>query len=72
MERGSPVTGYNVYKGTVLGGESTTPVNATPLAPTARSYTVTGLTHGTRYYFTVKAINTVGPSAPSGEASATP
>ena len=69
---GSPVTGYNVYKGTALGGESTTPVNATPLAPTARSYTVTGLTHGTRYYFTVKAINTVGPSAPSGEASATP
>ena len=69
---GTAITGYNVYKGTALGGESTTPVNATPLAPTARTYTVTGLTHGTKYYFTVKAINTIGPSAPSGEASATP
>jgi hypothetical protein len=69
---GTAITGYNVYKGTALGGESTTPVNTTPLAPAARSYTVTGLTHGTRYYFTVKAINAIGPSAPSNEASATP
>ncbi len=69
---GSAITGYNVYEGAALGRESATPVNSTPLAATARSYTVTGLAHGTRYYFTAKAINAVGPSAPSGEASATP
>jgi hypothetical protein len=33
---------------------------------------VTGLTNGTTYYFTVAAVNSVGPSASSNEASATP
>ena len=69
---GSPVTGYDVYEGTTPGGESTTPVNATPISPTTTSYTVGTLNNGTKYYFTVKAVNGVGTSAASTEASATP
>jgi hypothetical protein len=67
---GSPLIGYNIYKATTTGGESTTPTNVVPVAST--TYTVTGLTIGTDYYFTVKAVNAVGVSAGSNEASATP
>jgi subtilase family serine protease len=64
----APIT-YSVFRGTAAGGESTTAI-ATGL--TATSYTNTGLTNGTKYYYTVKAVNSVGTSAASNEASATP
>ena len=66
---GSPITGYNVYRGTSPGQESTTPV-ATNVTTT--SFTNSGLTNGTTYYYTVAAVNAVGTSPQSGEASATP
>ena len=66
---GSPVTGYIIYQGTSPGGETGTPVNGPPV--TATSYTVTGLTNGTTYYFKVVAVNAAGLSPPSEEASAT-
>ena len=66
---GAAVNGYNVYRGTSAGGESTTPV-ATNVTTT--SFTDTGLTNGTTYYFTVAAINAVGISPKSAEASASP
>jgi fibronectin type 3 domain-containing protein len=66
---GSPVSGYILYQGTSPGGETGTPVNGSPV--TATSYTVTGLTNGTTYYFTVVAVNAAGLSPLSGEASAT-
>jgi fibronectin type 3 domain-containing protein len=65
----SGATSYNVYRGTTAGGEGTTAV-ATGL--TGTTYTNTGLTNGTAYFFTVKAVNSVGTSGASNEASATP
>ena len=67
---GSAIIGYDVYEGTTSGGESPTQVNTTAL--TATTYTVTGLTNGTTYYFTLKAINAAGSSPASNEALATP
>ena len=69
---GSPITGYDVYEGTTSGGESTTPVNPAPLAAGTTSYTVSGLSDGTTYYFTLKVINAAGSSPASNEALATP
>ena len=66
---GSPITGYNVYRGTSPGGESATPV-ATSVP--SNSFTDTSVTNGTTYYYTVAAVNAVGVSLKSAEASATP
>ena len=60
---------YNVYRGTSAGGEAAAPV-ATGL--TSASYTDTGLTNGTKYFYVVTAVNGGGESAKSNEASATP
>jgi hypothetical protein len=67
----SPLTGYNVYVGTSSGGEYPIPVNG-PLPITGNSFSVSNLTVGTTYYFTVKAINAVGLSPASNELAGTP
>ena len=60
-------TSYNVKRSAVSGG---------PYAPvasvTATSYTDTGLTNGTTYFYVVTASNASGESGNSPEASATP
>jgi fibronectin type 3 domain-containing protein len=66
---GSPITGYNLYRGTAAGAESATPV-ATNV--TLTSFSDTGLTNGVTYYYKVAAVNAVGTSPQSNEASATP
>ena len=66
---GSPITGYDVYRGTSPGGESGTPL-ATNVVD--HGFTDTSAVNGTTYYYTVAAVNAVGLSPQSGEASATP
>jgi fibronectin type 3 domain-containing protein len=62
-------TSYNVYDGTSPGGEASNPVRSGINSSTT---TITGLTNGTTYYFTVKGLNAAGLSAPSNEANTTP
>ena len=63
------ITGYNVYRGTTAGGESTTPLNSAPLSPTAASYLDSTVVPGNTYYYVVQAINGPATSASSNEAS---
>jgi len=72
------VIGYNVYRGTASGGESTMPLNSSPVAAdctstTTCTYTDTTVVAGTTYYYTVAAVASGGvtQSADSNEASAT-
>jgi fibronectin type 3 domain-containing protein len=64
----SGATSYNVKRATVSGGPYTTVATGV----TTTSYTNTGLTNGTTYYFVVSAINSVGESANSAQVSAAP
>jgi hypothetical protein len=67
---GSAILGYNVFVGTAPGAESSAPVNS--LLITGNGATVNGLLSGTKYYFTVRAVNVVGSSTSSNELSSTP
>jgi fibronectin type 3 domain-containing protein len=63
---GASVTSYNVYRGTSAGNESTTAYTSS----TGTSFTDTAVSLGTTYYYVVKAVNTAGSGAASGEVSA--
>jgi beta-glucanase (GH16 family)/fibronectin type 3 domain-containing protein len=61
-------SGYNIYRGTNAGAESTTPINSTPVTTT--SYTDTTAAPGTTYYYTVSAVLNGTTTGTSNEASA--
>jgi len=65
------VVGYNVYRGTTSGGESTTPLNSSPINGT--TYGDENVTAGAMYYYVVMSVasNDVTLSAASNEVSAT-
>ncbi len=63
---GSPITAYNIYRGTSPGGEVFIATSSLP------NYTDTGLTPCETYYYKVSAINAVGEGELSNEASASP
>jgi choice-of-anchor B domain-containing protein len=64
----SGATGYGVHRSTTSGGPYTT--IKTNIVGT--SYTDTGLTNGTTYYYIVTATNAEGEGTASNQASATP
>ncbi len=64
---GSPITSYNMWRGTTPGGE----VLITSVG-NALTFTCTGRTNGVTYYFKITAVNAIGDGPPSNEASATP
>jgi hypothetical protein len=63
----SGATSYNVKRSTINGSGY-----ATVSSPTGTSYTDTGLTNGTTYYYVVTAVGAGGESANSSQVSATP
>lgn len=67
---GSFITGFQIFYGTTNGGPYP---SSTPVIPlSSRTYTVTGLTSGTTYYFVIQSIAGVGcTSANSVQASGT-
>jgi YHS domain-containing protein len=66
---GAAISGYLIFEGTRPGGENRNPVNGSLVTTT--SYTLTGLTNGTTYYFRVIAVNAAGQGPLSVEAPAT-
>jgi len=64
---GSQINYYRVYRGTASGGETLLTTLGNVL-----TYANTGLTNGQPYYYEVTAINDIGESPRSNEASATP
>ena len=60
-------TSYNVKRSTTSGGPYTLVGS-----PSSTSFTNTGLTNGTTYFYVVTAVNSGGESSNSSEASATP
>jgi len=63
----SGATSYHVKRSTTSGGPY-----SQIAAPTAASYTDSGLSNGTAYYYVVSALNSHGESGNSSEAGATP
>jgi centrosomal CEP192-like protein/ASPM-SPD-2-Hydin domain-containing protein len=51
----SGVVGYNVYRGTTSGGESSTPLNSSPI--NGATFTDSNVTAGQAYYYVIMAVN---------------
>ncbi|MGO8672370.1 MAG: family 16 glycosylhydrolase, partial [Capsulimonadaceae bacterium] len=66
----SGATTYNIYQSTTAYAEIGSAPYATNI--TTNSYTNTGLTNGTAYYYQVAAVNSAGTSPQSAQAAATP
>ena len=63
----SGATSYKVQRSTISGGPYTSVGT-----PTASTFTDTGLSNGTVYYYTVAAVNSAGSGPNSAQVSATP
>ena len=65
---GASITNYKIYRGTSSNNET----YLTEVSGSTTTYTDTGLTNGTTYYYKVTAVNSVGESGFSNEVSKTP
>jgi hypothetical protein len=65
---GAVLTDYSLLRGLTSGGESATPI----YTGTLTTYTDTGLSDGTDYFYEVYATNAIGNGADSNEISLTP
>jgi fibronectin type 3 domain-containing protein len=67
----SDVIGYDIYRGTTPGGESSTPLNSTPVSGT--NFTDENVTAGAVYYYLATSVTSDGvtQSAASAETTAT-
>lgn len=63
----SPLTGFNIYRGTTMGGPYT---RIAQVSATQTSYTDNNVTSGVTYYYVVTATNSTDESANSNEAKA--
>ena len=63
---GSGAHGYDIYRGTSSGGESSTPLNSEPIAGT--TYTDTGVEAGQTYYYKITSVAPNG-STQSGKST---
>lgn len=66
----SPITRYDVFRGTSPGSIGATPIGN--VAAGTLTYNDTTVTNGVTYYYQVKAVNGQGSSAASNTAQATP
>jgi fibronectin type 3 domain-containing protein len=64
---GAAITGYNVYRGAAAGSET-----LLKNAGNVTTYDDTTVTGGTKYFYRVAAVNSVGEGSQSNEVSATP
>jgi parallel beta-helix repeat protein len=64
---GSPITSYNIHRGTTPGGETLLTAVGNVL-----NYVDIGLMNGLTYYYRISAVNDVGEGPYSNEANATP
>jgi PKD repeat protein len=69
---GVAITSYKVYRGTSSGTETLLTSGGCSGLANVTTCTDTGLTNGTKYYYKVSAVNSIGEGAQSTEASATP
>jgi fibronectin type 3 domain-containing protein len=64
------VLGYDVYRGTTSGGESSTPLNSSPI--NGITFTDSNVTAGQAYYYVITTVNSNdAQSASSSETSVT-
>ena len=69
---GVAITSYKVYRGTSSGSETLLTTGGCSNLGAVLSCDDTGLTNGTKYYYKVSAVNSLGEGPQSTEASVTP
>lgn len=70
LDGGSAITGYTLQRSTTGGGSGFSTINSPSAGAT--SYTDTGRSNGTTYYYRLSATNAIDTSSYSAEKSATP